>query len=183
MLGFPVALGTFMGSTALGVDPYLLLFEGSSPAIVAMACFYASNVAWTIIYDTIYAHQDVEDDSKAGVKSIAVRHKDSSKVLLSALAITQVALLAVTGISTGMGPVYFAGVCGGVGTSLLVMVRKVNLSEPNECMWWFKNGTWFVGGAITTGLFGEYLFKLFGLYGDHQSSLEVAEMKLASKSL
>ncbi|GER56848.1 4-hydroxybenzoate octaprenyltransferase [Striga asiatica] len=40
---------------------------------------YASGVFWTLIYDTIYAHQDKEDDVKVGVKSTALRFGDSTK--------------------------------------------------------------------------------------------------------
>jgi 4-hydroxybenzoate polyprenyltransferase len=33
---------------------------------------YASGVAWTLVYDTIYAHQDVKDDARLGVHSTAL---------------------------------------------------------------------------------------------------------------
>ena len=169
VLGFPVAWGLIMGSTALGVDP----FGSPSAVMVATGCFYASNIAWTIIYDTIYAHQDVKDDAKAGVKSIAVRHKDSTKLLLSGLAVAQVSLLTATGVLTGAGPVYFAGTCGSAAASLAIMISKVDLEKPSDCSWWFVNGTWFVGLGVAGGLFGEYIGRLSGLYQDDSHRLKV----------
>lgn len=61
-----------MDMSAVNVDPHDLLSE-SNPGIVAgMVCLYASNIAWTVIYDTIHAHQDIGDNSAADVRSIAV---------------------------------------------------------------------------------------------------------------
>jgi 4-hydroxybenzoate polyprenyltransferase len=34
---------------------------------------YGSAILWTVIYDTIYAHQDIRDDIQIGVKSTAIR--------------------------------------------------------------------------------------------------------------
>uniref|UniRef100_A0A8C2I5B5 4-hydroxybenzoate polyprenyltransferase, mitochondrial n=1 Tax=Cyprinus carpio TaxID=7962 RepID=A0A8C2I5B5_CYPCA len=47
---------------------------------------YVSGVMWTLIYDTIYAHQDKDDDLKVGVKSTALRfqaHSASTSVILT----------------------------------------------------------------------------------------------------
>lgn len=45
--------------------------------------FYISCIAWTLIYDTIYAHQDKEDDIKIGVKSTALYFGEKTKQILS----------------------------------------------------------------------------------------------------
>ncbi|KAF2236999.1 4-hydroxybenzoate polyprenyl transferase, partial [Viridothelium virens] len=158
ILGFPVAWGIFMGSAALGFDPIVTwIAEGNLHGIgAAFGCLYASNLVWTIIYDTIYAHQDVEDDKKAGVKSIAVKHKTNTKPLLSALSVVQMSTLVAAGVLSGMGPVYYVVSCGGASASLAAMVWNVELGSPKSCMWWFKNGALLVGGTITLGLFGEY---------------------------
>ncbi|KAL4756024.1 uncharacterized protein BDW70DRAFT_164893 [Aspergillus foveolatus] len=44
--------------------------DGSSSA-PATFCMFAACTLWTMIYDTIYAHQDLADDRKAGIKSLA----------------------------------------------------------------------------------------------------------------
>ena len=169
ILGFPVAWAMYMASSSLGVNPLALLLSdcggGSSlsPSVApAMICFYAANFAWTVIYDTIYAHQDVEDDAKAGVKSIAVRHRYNKKAVLSGLAGVQLSLLVATGLLTGFSPVYFVGSCGGSAVALAVMIRSVDLKQPGSCAWWFRWGAWFVGGSVVSGLLGEYSSKIVG---------------------
>lgn len=152
VLGLTFSWGAFMGFPALGVD----LLQNNA-ALAAAACLYASNIAWTVLYDMIYAHMDIKDDAKAGIKSIALRHDKETKQILSGLAVTQVGLLTAAGIAAGAGPVFFVGSCGGAAVTLAMMIRRVNLKSVKDCWWWFVNGCWFTGGAISAGLGAEYL--------------------------
>lgn len=75
VLGCQISIGIFMGAAAMEMNavafsPKLTSRENSS-RLASMVALYVSNIAWTTIYDTIYAHQDIKDDSKAGVKSMA----------------------------------------------------------------------------------------------------------------
>ena len=90
-----------MGFPALGVD----LLQNSA-AMAAAGFLYTSNIAWTVLYDMIYAHMDIKDDAKAGIKSIALRHDAQTKQILSGLAVTQIGLLAAAGVAAGAGPVF-----------------------------------------------------------------------------
>jgi hypothetical protein len=54
---------------------------------------YDTYTLWTVIDDTVYAHQDVKNDCQAGVKSMAVKFGDRTKPLLVVLAVAQVGLL------------------------------------------------------------------------------------------
>ena len=155
VLGPTVAWGVLIGCAAMGVDAISMFFDGEMSRAGAIGCFYLSCAVWTIIYETIYAHQDIKDDEKQGVRSMAIRLKGRAKSILSMLAILQVALLVCTGWLIGATPLYFAGTCLGVATSLGVMIGKVDLRQPNECWWWFSNGTWFVGGSIVIGLLSQ----------------------------
>ena len=114
----------------------------------------------------IYAHMDIKDDAKAGIKSIALKHEKETKVVLSGLAVVQLGLLSATGVAAGLGPVFFVGTVGGAAATLGTMIRRVKLKEVKNCWWWFVNGAWFTGGAISLGLAGEYAAHLFGWYGD-----------------
>ncbi|KAM5469810.1 Para-hydroxybenzoate--polyprenyltransferase, mitochondrial precursor (PHB:polyprenyltransferase) [Microsporum audouinii] len=151
MLGLTFSWGAVMGFPALGID---VLSDTS--ALAACASLYASNVAWTVLYDTIYAHMDVKDDAKAGIKSIALAHIDNSKYVMTGLAAVQVGLLAAAGIAAGAGPIFFAGSCGGAILSLGTMIWRVKLTDPKDCWWWFKYGCWFTGSTISLGLLGDY---------------------------
>jgi 4-hydroxybenzoate polyprenyltransferase len=163
VLGLTFSWGAMMGFPALGVD-----LLSNQAALIAASCLYASNVAWTVLYDMIYAHMDIKDDAKAGIKSIALKHDKETKAVLSGLAIVQLGLLAATGTAAGMGPVFFVGSCGGAALTLGAMIWRVKLKDVKNCWWWFKNGAWFTGGAITLGLAGEYATRLLGWYGDSE---------------
>jgi len=143
-----------MGFPALGVD---VLSDQS--ALVAAATLYASCVAWTVNYDMIYAHMDIKDDVKAGIKSIALRHEHNTKAVLSGLTVAQVGLLAVAGSAAGAGPVFFIGSCGGAAATLAAMIWRVRLKDVKDCWWWFKNGCWITGGVISVGLLGDYVVR------------------------
>lgn len=159
VLGLTFSWGAIMGFPALGVD---LLNSGA--AFKAAACLYASNVAWTVLYDMIYAHMDIKDDVKAGIKSIALRHDKDTKLVLSGLAILQIALLAGAGAAVGAGPIFYIGSCGSAAVTLITMIRRVKLKEVSNCWWWFKTGCWLTGGGVAAGLTGEYLARYYDLY-------------------
>ena len=153
ILGLTFSWGAIMGFPALGID---LLSNGD--ALKAVAALYASCVSWTVLYDMIYAHMDIKDDAKVGIKSIALRHEKETKAVLSGLAIMQISLLASAGAILGASPIFFVGSCGSAAATLGLMIWKVKLKDIGSCWWWFKNGVWFTGGAITSGLLAEYLF-------------------------
>ncbi|KAL7274637.1 Para-hydroxybenzoate--polyprenyltransferase, mitochondrial precursor (PHB:polyprenyltransferase) [Rhizina undulata] len=161
VLGLSFSWGALLGFPAVGLslaDPTVL---------TAAACLYGSNVAWTILYDTIYAHQDVSDDVKAGVKSIVVKHESHTKALMTGLGVVQLGLLATAGIVTGCGPLFYVASCGGAASGLGYMIFKANLKNVKECWSWFKWSAWAVGGvAIAGGLALEYTAIRMGLYGE-----------------
>ncbi|KAI9811603.1 MAG: Para-hydroxybenzoate--polyprenyltransferase, mitochondrial precursor (PHB:polyprenyltransferase) [Pycnora praestabilis] len=159
VLGLTFSWGAIMGFPALGID-----LLSSTSAMTAAGCLYASNIAWTVLYDMIYAHMDIRDDVAAGIKSIALKHENNTKAVLSGLAVVQIGLLAAAGTAAGAGPIFFVGSCGSAGLTLAWMIHRVNLKDVKDCWWWFRYGCWFTGGGVTLGLFGEYLAQLFGLY-------------------
>ncbi|KAI1820545.1 4-hydroxybenzoate polyprenyl transferase family protein [Xylaria intraflava] len=156
MLGLTFSWGAVMGFPALGVD---LLAADAGAIRAAAALLYTSNVAWTVLYDMIYAHMDIQDDVKAGIKSIALKHDVDSKKVLTGLAVVQISLLAGAGIATGAGPAFFIGSCGGAALTLGYMIKRVDLKSVKNCWWWFVNGCWITGGAISLGLGVDYLIQ------------------------
>ncbi|KAG6009827.1 hypothetical protein E4U21_001257 [Claviceps maximensis] len=173
VLGLTFSWGAIMGFPAMGVD----LLSNSS-ALTAAACLYSSNIAWTVLYDMVYAHLDIKDDANAGIKSIALKHHAQTKAILTGLAATQVALLAAAGIASGAGPAFFIGSCGGAAVSLGTMIRKLNLKDVNDCWWWFVNGCWFTGGSISFGLGVDYLLCL-----SQDKTKDIAQENLPSKKM
>lgn len=157
VLGLTFSWGAVMGFPALGID--LLT---NVHALAAAACLYGSCVAWTIVYDMIYAFQDIKDDAKVGIKSIAQAQAKSPKTFLATVAGVQVVLLAGAGVAIGAGPAYFVGTCGGAAATLGYMIAAVELGSVKDCASWFKKGAWFTGGAIASGMGAEYLVSLYG---------------------
>lgn len=159
VLGLTFSWGAMMGFPALGID-----LIADPVALKAAALLYASCVSWTVLYDMIYAHMDIKDDVKAGIKSIALAHEQNTKAVLSGLAVVQVGLLAAAGFVTGAGPLFYAGSCGGAAATLAAMIWRVNLKSVKDCWWWFKNGCLLTGGTISLGMFAEYLSQLTGAH-------------------
>lgn len=168
VLGLTFSWGAIMGFPALGVD-----LLSNHAALAAAGLLYASNVAWTVLYDMIYAHMDIKDDAKAGIKSIALKHEKETKSVLTGLAVVQIGLLASAGSAAGLGPVFFVGSCGGAAVTLATMIYRVQLKSVADCWWWFKNGAWFTGGAIALGLAGEYTAQLMGWYGEEEEEKQI----------
>jgi 4-hydroxybenzoate polyprenyltransferase len=165
VLGLTFSWGAIMGFPALGVD--LLT---NSAALTAAACLYSSNIAWTILYDMIYAHMDIKDDAKAGIKSIALKHDADTKKVLTGLAAVQLGLLGAAGVAAGAGPAFFIGSCGGAMITLGIMIKRVNLKSVKDCWWWFNNGCWITGGVISLGLAADYAVRYVG---DEEPEAEV----------
>ena len=153
----------------MGVDPLGWCgMDGSSEMQsgqrISIAALYAANVLWTLLYEIIYSHQDASDDVKAGVKNIVLLYNGRTKPLLVKLALSQVLMLAVAGYFGEAGALYWLSTVFGAGTTLMVILASVKLDVPDDCAWWFKVGCCgFTGGAMTAGLFGNYVTTLYAL--------------------
>ena len=117
-----------------------------------------------MIYDTVYALQDLKEDLKVGIKSLVVLYCDRTKVLLWQLLTLMIALLFASGWLGAIGVMYFVVTVGGATMSLGLMIVKVDLDETKSCCWWFSNGFWIVGGPIAGGLLAKYLNQNYLLY-------------------
>lgn len=60
---------------------------------------YAHGICWTLVYDTIYAHQDKDDDIVVGIKSTALLFGVNTKACLSGFAASSIGFLGLTGVS------------------------------------------------------------------------------------
>ncbi|KAI0859433.1 UbiA prenyltransferase family-domain-containing protein [Xylaria cubensis] len=164
VLGWCLAWGIVMGSCAMGLKPFtggpfgneLLIWEKFwvQPSI---AFVFIASILWTVIYDTIYAHQDLKDDLKIGVKSIAVLFRDTTKIFLWLVLGCMVALLFAAGRLEQMGWQYYVIAAGGSAVSLGAMIANVELKDSASCWWWFRYGFWLAGSSIAGGLLSEYL--------------------------
>ena len=149
VLGFCLTWGIMIGSAAMGVsEPWT---DKST-----LSLFLAS-ILWVIIFDTVYAHQDLEDDLRVGVKSTAVLLHNYARTFLVVLYLGMSACLFACGYYAGMGMAFFSITVGGCFLSVGAMVIFVDLKDPASCWSWFSQGFWMTGVAISGGLLAEYI--------------------------
>ena len=126
-LGIAFSWGALMGWAAafgsLSLAPVLL---------------YLGGVAWTIGYDTIYAHQDKEDDAMVGVRSTARLFGAATKPYLAAFYGLATLLFAASFHTAGAGPIAFIGL--GLGAVHLGwQVATLRVEDPDNCLRLFRS--------------------------------------------
>jgi 4-hydroxybenzoate polyprenyltransferase len=121
----------------------------------APVLLYIGGIAWTLGYDTIYAHQDKEDDILVGVKSTALKLGAVTRPWLAGFYAAAVVLFAAAGIADGIGwPYYVALVLG--AAQLAWQVADVDLDNAADCLVKFKSNRYF-GWILVAGLFADLL--------------------------
>ena len=116
------------------------------PAIL----LYAGGVAWTLHYDTIYAHQDKEDDALIGVKSTALKFGATTKSWLWLFSAATVLLWGAALLATDLHwPAYMA--LAAVALHLVWQVTAVELDDPADCLTKFHSNRW-IGWIFLLGL-------------------------------
>lgn len=73
------------------------------------APMYLAGACWTLVYDTIYAHQDKRDDEQVGVRSTARLFGDNTKLITSGFSAATISLLALSGYQAELHPAYYCG--------------------------------------------------------------------------
>ncbi len=99
---------------------------------------YAAGIFWTLGYDTIYAHQDKEDDVLIGVKSTALKFGAATKPWLAGFYAITIVLLAWAGTLAGLGWPFYAALSLGA-LHLALQTRNVDITDPKDCLSKFKS--------------------------------------------
>ena len=116
----------------------------------APVLLYVGSVAWTIGYDTIYAHQDKEDDALVGVRSTARLFGDNTKPWLAGLYGLTLVMLLLAYAAAGVGFLAYLGlIVAAVMFSWQILV--LDIDNPDQCLALFKFNT-RVGAVIFAGL-------------------------------
>jgi 4-hydroxybenzoate polyprenyltransferase len=117
---------------------------------------YAGAISWVIGYDTIYAHQDREDDALIGIKSTALLFRERTKPMLALFYALAVALIALAGWNAGAGLVFALGLLA-FAAHLAWQIARLNVDDPVNCLVVFKSNRdagliLFVGLVLDAGL-------------------------------
>jgi 4-hydroxybenzoate polyprenyltransferase len=120
---------------------------------VAAFVLYAGCFFWTLHYDTVYAHQDKEDDLIVGVKSAALALGDRTKPALLLFIVMFMGLVALAGWLAGLHWAFFALLALPAG-HLLWQALTVNIDDTRDCLAKFKSNRhmgWLLFVAIIVG--------------------------------
>ena len=117
---------------------------------------YIAAVIWAVVYDTIYAMVDREDDLTIGVKSSAILFADMDRFLIGALQAMMIFALVLAGKDMDFGRWYYAGL---VAAGLLFLHQQwlIRAREPAACLRAFLNNN-YVGMVIFIGVLLQYVY-------------------------
>ncbi|MDG2403477.1 MAG: 4-hydroxybenzoate octaprenyltransferase [Paracoccaceae bacterium] len=110
----------------------------------AAALLYAAGISWTLFYDTIYAHQDIEDDALIGVKSTARLFRQQTPVWLiffMTLTVILMGLASLVGIPTYQPRARAIGMVGALsmGLHMLWQLRQLELENKEILLFLFRS--------------------------------------------
>lgn len=129
---------------------------GEVPALAWL--LYTANVLWTLVYDTMYAITDREDDLKIGVKSTAILFGENDRLILAVLQLLTLLALYLVGHRLELGGWYHAGLWG---AALLFAYHQYLIKDRDgaRCFKAFLHNHWvgmlvFLGIALHFGYAG-----------------------------
>lgn len=130
-------------------------FSAQINSIPAVAwVMYLAVILWALVYDTMYAMVDKDDDLKIGVKSTAILFGEYDRHIMAVLQLIILGLLITVGVMQHSGWVYYLGVMCAAGLSVY---QQTLIFHRNKalCFKAFLNNNWF-GLAIFIGLVVDY---------------------------
>ena len=118
--------------------------EAGSLAFPAVL-LYLGGIAWTLFYDTIYAHQDTEDDELIGVKSTARLFGEHTRrwlrgfMILSVLLVAAAIIIALGPLGNPLALVLALGGAWGFGWHMTWQLRELDIDDPDVCLRLFRS--------------------------------------------
>lgn len=127
VLGFTFNVGALMGWASLRG-------EINTPAVL----LYGAGICWTLGYDTIYAHQDKQDDALIGIKSTALWFAQRSPLFISGFYGAATLMIYFSGWLTNQGPLFY-GLWAIATFHLIRQVSRWDLDNPASCLAVFRS--------------------------------------------
>jgi 4-hydroxybenzoate polyprenyltransferase len=118
---------------------------------------YLCAVLWAVVYDTIYALVDREDDLRIGVRSSAILFADMDRAMIAAMQAMMVFGLWIAGRSLGLSGWYHAGLVG-AGVLFAWQQWLIRDRDGERCLRAFQNNN-YVGAVVFAGIALDYLFR------------------------
>jgi 4-hydroxybenzoate polyprenyltransferase len=121
---------------------------------------YAGSIAWVIGYDTIYAHQDAEDDALIGIKSTALLFGARTRPALMVFYGLAVVLIGVALALTGAGWMAWIGLAA-FAVHLVSQIERLDIGDPKLCLRIFKSNR-NAGLLLFAGLLSDAISRAAG---------------------
>jgi 4-hydroxybenzoate polyprenyltransferase len=118
---------------------------------------FGAAVLWTMVYDTMYAMVDREDDLAIGVRSSAILFGRADRAVIAILQLASLVLLAIVGQLSALGRWYWLGL-GAATVIALWEQRLIRDREQEACFRAFLNNNYF-GMAVFAGIALDYFFR------------------------
>ncbi|CAI7912155.1 unnamed protein product [Closterium sp. NIES-53] len=99
------------------------------PAVLPL---YMGGICWTLVYDTIYAHQDKADDITAGVKSTALLFAHRTPLYLSLFSAAAITSLAAAGSAVNLGSPFYASLAA-AAAHMAWQIASTNFDSREDC--------------------------------------------------
>lgn len=116
---------------------------------------YLGGLSWTIVYDSIYAHQDKHDDIHAGIRSTALLFGDTyTRPIISAFSLSSLSLVSYAGYLADHGAPFYLGV-GVAGVQLARVIWRTDFGRRESCWRGFTGSGW-AGFWIWMGALADY---------------------------
>ncbi|TNE40937.1 MAG: 4-hydroxybenzoate octaprenyltransferase [Alphaproteobacteria bacterium] len=125
---------------------------GLSPAPVIM---YIGGIAWTLGYDTIYAHQDKEDDILIGVKSTALKLGRQTHIWLTGFYVVIFLALLLSGYLVGLSATFYLLMIG-AGAQLIWQLRSLDIDNSELCLRLFQSNKFFSAIVLVAIIGGKF---------------------------
>ena len=133
-------------------------FAAQTGTIPAVAwSLYGATILWALVYDTMYAMVDREDDLRIGVKSTAILFGDLDRITIAMLQVFMLLMLYAVGRQQGLQTPYFLGLAAAaaLGAYQQVLIAR---RDRAGCFAAFLNNHW-LGGVVFAGLALNYLLR------------------------
>ncbi len=118
---------------------------------------YLAVMLWALVYDTMYAMVDKEDDLKIGVKSTAILFGAYDRHIMAVLQLIIIGLLIAVGQLQALGEFYYLGLLAAASLSLYQQ-KLIWQREKTLCFKAFLNNNWF-GLCVFIGLLLDYTLR------------------------
>lgn len=115
---------------------------------------FAINLLWTVVYDTVYAMVDREDDLRIGLRSTAILFGDLDRLVVAVMQLLVLVGLYLLGLQADLGWIYrFALVW--VAGLMLYQQLLIRQRDEQKCFKAFLNNNW-LGFVVFLGIVADY---------------------------